>query len=76
MAPRGPQGETDYHINMRELLGFALSKMHKVVAEEDPLTLWCVCMCQSFEAYYAHWYRLDGWIDGWMEGWMDGSVDR
>ena len=25
----------DYYINMRELLGFALSKMHKVVAEED-----------------------------------------
>lgn len=35
LAPRGPQGETDFHINMRELLSFALSKMHKVVAEED-----------------------------------------
>jgi len=35
LAPRGPQGETDYYINMKELLGYALSKMHKVVAEED-----------------------------------------
>ena len=42
LAPRGPQGETeppadlgkrkaaqDYYINMKELLGFALAKMHK-----------------------------------------------
>lgn len=35
IAPRGPSGETDYYINMREFLGFALSKMHKTVIEEE-----------------------------------------
>ncbi|CAE7807560.1 unnamed protein product [Symbiodinium sp. CCMP2592] len=35
LAPRGPRGETEYGINMHELLAYALSKMHRVVAEED-----------------------------------------
>ncbi|CAJ1338471.1 unnamed protein product [Effrenium voratum] len=34
-APRGPGGETEYPISMRELLGYALLKMDKVVVEED-----------------------------------------
>lgn len=54
LAPRGPQGETepgrsaceertaqDYYINMKELLGFALAKMHKERVEAiDSRGLW------------------------------------
>eukprot|EP00933_Yihiella_yeosuensis_P055288 TRINITY_DN54010_c0_g1_i1.p1 TRINITY_DN54010_c0_g1~~TRINITY_DN54010_c0_g1_i1.p1 ORF type:complete len:296 (+),score=54.49 TRINITY_DN54010_c0_g1_i1:36-923(+) len=35
LAPRGPEGERDYPIDMWELLGYALSKMHDVVAVEN-----------------------------------------
>eukprot|EP00931_Biecheleriopsis_adriatica_P000484 TRINITY_DN100517_c0_g1_i1.p1 TRINITY_DN100517_c0_g1~~TRINITY_DN100517_c0_g1_i1.p1 ORF type:complete len:283 (-),score=70.03 TRINITY_DN100517_c0_g1_i1:65-913(-) len=35
LAPRGPQGETEYAINMWELIAYALTKMHDAVVLED-----------------------------------------
>ncbi|CAE8612811.1 unnamed protein product [Polarella glacialis] len=35
LAPRGPQGEAESYVDMSELLGFALSKMHQTVVVED-----------------------------------------
>ena len=59
LAPRGPQGETDYYINMKELLGYALSKMHKVVAEEDFMRdVWFAFLC-IWKMVVCLWCKFD-----------------